>query len=140
MKILLATDGSPCSTRAARYLAKHLDLFGVGPEILLLNADPPLMKRVAIELGPEDTAQYHLSNSEWAVKSARRVLTLAQIPFREILLIGEPGETIAKTAKNQRCDLIVMGSRGRGTIKALFLGSIVSKVLAQSTVPVLVVR
>ncbi len=45
-----------------------------------------------------------------------------------------------RLAKAERADLILMGSHGRGTLKNLLLGSVASKVIATSTVPVMVVR
>lgn len=140
MKILLPIDGSACSLRAVRYVAKHFKLFGAKPKIILLNVDPPLMNRVVEELGPTGTARYHESNSLWATKSAKPILERMRLPFSTLHLVGEPGETIAKTAAKQRCALIVMGSHGRGALTSLFLGSVVSKVLARSKIPVLVVR
>jgi nucleotide-binding universal stress UspA family protein len=49
-------------------------------------------------------------------------------------------QAILDTAKDKRCDLIVMASHGRTGFSAAFLGSETHKVLAQSTVPVLVCR
>ena len=51
-----------------------------------------------------------------------------------------PCQAILDTAKDKRCDLIVMASHGRTGFSAAFLGSETQKVLAQSTVPVLVCR
>ena len=47
---------------------------------------------------------------------------------------------IVETAKDENSDLIVMGSHGRTGLARLMLGSVVTKVLAESSVPVLVVR
>jgi nucleotide-binding universal stress UspA family protein len=47
---------------------------------------------------------------------------------------------IIETAKSRGCDLIVMGSHGRRGLRKLFLGSQTSEVLADGSVPVLVVR
>ena len=51
-----------------------------------------------------------------------------------------PWEAIVHTAKDKKCDLIVMASHGRRGVSALVLGSETQKVLTHSTVPVLVVR
>ena len=47
---------------------------------------------------------------------------------------------IIETAKSRGCDLIVMGSHGRRGLRKLFLGSQTSEVLADGSVPVLVVH
>jgi nucleotide-binding universal stress UspA family protein len=55
--------------------------------------------------------------------------------------MGEhPYAEIVKAAKRNRCDVIVIASHGRRGISRLLLGSETSKVLAHSTVPVLVCR
>ena len=140
MKILLPVDGSPCSTRAAKYLVRHFVHLGSRPEVVVLAVDPPLLEELTRHVLPEDIARFHSRNGHAAFKPVRRLLDAAGIAYGENLRVGEPGESIAAFAKKQRCDLIVMGSHGRGALKALLLGSVVTQVLARSTIPVLVVR
>ncbi len=52
----------------------------------------------------------------------------------------QPWNAIIKTARNKKCDLIVMASHGRRGLAGLLLGSETTKVLTHSKVPVLVVR
>ena len=47
---------------------------------------------------------------------------------------------IVQAAQAQGADLIVVGSHGRTGIARLMLGSVAAKVVAESPVPVLVVR
>ena len=56
------------------------------------------------------------------------------------VLGAHPYDEIVKAARRQRCDVIVIASHGRRGISKLLLGSETSKVLAHSTVPVLVCR
>jgi nucleotide-binding universal stress UspA family protein len=49
-------------------------------------------------------------------------------------------EAIIATAKKYRCDLVVMASHGRSGIKAVLLGSVATRVLTHSKVPVLIWR
>lgn len=140
MKLLLPIDGSASSVRAVRYVAKHLRTFGKQSHITLVHVDLPLIERVSKFIGPEDLARFHEKSAISALAGAKRVLSKAGIMFRERHLVGEIGECIARVAKEERSDLIVMGSHGRGALKSLFLGSVVTKTLALSRVPVLVVR
>ena len=140
MKILLAVDGSACSMRAARYVARHIGQFGKKPHVVLLNMDPPVAGRFSSAIGAKEVARHHEQNGENAVRDARRALARAKVPHHEKLLVGEPGGIIARTAKELRCRLIVMGSHGHGALQGLMLGSVVTKVLAQSEMPVLIVR
>ena len=53
---------------------------------------------------------------------------------------AHPATAIIETAKSRGCDLIVMGSHGHRGLRKLFLGSQTSEVLADGSVPVLVVH
>jgi nucleotide-binding universal stress UspA family protein len=53
---------------------------------------------------------------------------------------AHPASAMIETAKSRGCDLIVMGSHGRRGLRKLFLGSQTSEVLADESVPVLVVH
>ena len=57
-------------------------------------------------------------------------------------LSGDPGYDIARFANNTRngIDLIVIGARGRGSAKEIFLGSVSNYVLHKSKKPVLIVK
>lgn len=54
--------------------------------------------------------------------------------------VGSPGPAVLAVAKKFNADLIVMGSRGLGPLKGLFMGSVSSYVTSHSTCPVLVVK
>ena len=54
--------------------------------------------------------------------------------------VGHAAEEILAAAKKSKVDLIVIGTRGRGTLGTLLLGSVVQSVLTASEVPVMVVR
>ena len=53
---------------------------------------------------------------------------------------AHPATAIIETAKSRGCDLIVMASHGRRGLKKLWLGSQTSEVLADGSVPVLVMQ
>lgn len=57
-------------------------------------------------------------------------------------IVGDPGYDIVRFANNSknRIDLIVIGARGRGSVKEIFLGSTSNYVLHKSKKPVLIVK
>ena len=140
MKILVPVDGSSCSTRAVRYVVKHLRDFGKNCRVAVLYVDPPTIDRVSKYVSAEDLALLHDTSATAALRPAKRILARARVTFRERRLVGEAGAGIARAAGEERSDLIVMGSHGRGALKSLLLGSVVTRTLALSRVPVLVVR
>ena len=140
MKILLAVDGSEVSTRAVKHVIVLARKMSAPPELVLLNADTPLLQAAAVKIGIEGVKRYHQENGEYSIKAARAALNRARLPFTEKLVVADPAQAIIAEAGKGRHDLIVMGSHGRGAIKGLLLGSVTSKVIANCDVPVTVVR
>lgn len=140
MKILLAVDGSPVSRRAVQHAIRLAKQLAAPADVTVLNADPPLLQSVAIKLGAEAVRRYHAENAQAATRDARAALKRARLPFRELLVIAEPADAIVREARAGKHDLVVMGTHGRGALEGLLLGSVARKVIAQSSVPVTVVR
>jgi len=140
MKILVAVDGSPVSRKAVRHAIRLAGALAGPAELTVFNADPPLLQAAATKLGTEAVRRYHQDNGQYAAREARSLLKKAQLAFKEKLVVGDPAEAIVREAKAGRHDLVVMGTHGRGALQGLLLGSVARKVIAQSTVPVTVVR
>ena len=60
--------------------------------------------------------------------------------FSYAIVYGNPVEQIIGIAKKKKIDLIVIGSRGKGRVKELFLGSVSNAVLHKSQIPILLVK
>jgi nucleotide-binding universal stress UspA family protein len=57
-----------------------------------------------------------------------------------VIKTGNPVTEILSTAEEKHCDLIIMGTHGRGALMDTMMGSTTSRVLRRSKVPVLSVR
>ena len=64
----------------------------------------------------------------------------ADVTVKSVFEVGSPGPAVLAVAKKFNADLIVMGGRGLGPLKGLFMGSVSSYVTSHSTCPVLVVK
>jgi len=143
--ILLPTDGSPLSQKAVVQgiaLAKS-----VGAGVTALFAAPPATPIIYRNILPvgyttpdehsrmiEKIAATHLGYVERAAKKAR-------VACETVVVTSDyPEDDILKVAKKKKCDLIVMGTHGQSSLRAVVIGSVTKKVLARSTIPVLVVR
>ncbi len=140
MRILIAVDGSPVAVRAARYAARLALALKEKSQVVLFSADAPLQMAVAVELGAQGVEKYHAENGAFAIKAAKAAMAKLKVACDAKLVVGDPAEQIVKHAKAGKYDLVVMGSHGRNAFKSLFLGSVTTKVLAHSQVPVAIVR
>lgn len=59
---------------------------------------------------------------------------------KSVLHRGDAAQKIIDVTRNEECNLIILGSRGRGGFKGLFLGSVSRKVSSDSSCPVLIMR
>lgn len=63
-----------------------------------------------------------------------------QIGGKVKCLGGKPGEAIIRASKEDKATMIVVGSRGMGTLRRTLVGSVSDYVLHHSHVPVIVCR
>jgi nucleotide-binding universal stress UspA family protein len=145
--ILLSTDGSDVARKGVKQgiaLAKALNA-----KVTVITATEPMY----IDYGGGHAGGYIPSQEEMdsfdaaRKTSAGKVLDEAQAMADQIGISAEllhvpnahPATAIVETAKSRGCDLIVMSSHGRRGLKKLLLGSQTSEVLADGSVPVLIV-
>jgi nucleotide-binding universal stress UspA family protein len=146
--ILLSTDGSEVARKGIEHgiaLAKALNA-----KVTVITVTEPL----PVDYGsghaggwipsPVEIDRFNAACNERASKVLDEVRAMAQ----QIGISAElwhipnafPATAIIETAKARGCDLIIMASHGRRGLRKLFLGSQTSEVLADGSVPVLVVR
>jgi universal stress protein A len=63
-----------------------------------------------------------------------------KIPYEHRLLLGAIPERIVALADEERVDLIVMGSHGRGWLGRVLMGSVAEYVMRHATCPVLIIK
>ena len=83
---------------------------------------------------------YYREEALAALKPARACLDQAKITYTHHISVGHVAETIAQYAKENSIDQIVMGTRGLGAISEFVLGSVASKVIHLSSVPVTLIK
>ena len=140
-RMLVAVDGSAGAERAVRRLIDlRQSLRDPAVDVHLINVQRPLSGDVARFVAGETLDDYHRERSEAAMAPARAMLTAVGLAFKEHMHLGDPGEQIAQVAHAENCDLIVMGTRGLGSHAAAIIGSVAQGTLAESNVPVLLVK
>lgn len=81
-----------------------------------------------------------ISFAERVIDEATSLAARSNVSFKPKTDSGNPGEKITRLAKDGNYDLIVIGSRGRGAGKELFLGSVSNYVLHKADAPVMIVK
>ena len=140
LKILLPVDGSDTSNKAVADFIRLLDWYKEMPEIHLLNVQLPLHGDVSMFIGKQNIAQYHQEEGLKGLQTARDLLVQADVACQFHIVVGDPAEMIVRCAAEKQYDQIAIGPRGLGAVKSLLLGSVASKVMQLSTVPVLLVK
>lgn len=140
MKILLAVDGSAYTKKMLGYLTTHDELFGGDNEYTAISVQSPLPPRARAAVGGEVADKYYEDEASKVTGPVSKFLQRHGIAPKVLHKVGTAGETIAKTANAGKFDLVIMGSHGHGALGNLVLGSVATKVLAQSKSPVLIVR
>ena len=141
MKILLAIDGSPYSKKMLAYLCAHDELINVGRNtftaLTVLPAIPPRARAV---LSKEMVDEYYREEGAKVLDPVRKYLEQSCIFPKERLEVGHPGDIIASIAEDEKYDLIIMGTHGHGALGRLVMGSVSTQVLANCSVPVMLIR
>jgi nucleotide-binding universal stress UspA family protein len=140
-RVLVAFDGSPHARRA---LAEAIELAQAnnGTLTVMAVAPEPTMWAFSGYDAPVDVDRLSKEiEREYQAMLDRAVDTVpADLPVTKILKRGPAGPAITDEANAGRHDLLVVGSRGRGELRSLLLGSVSHHVLQASHVPVLVVH
>ena len=140
MKVLIAVDGSIYTDHALEFLASREGFLAAAPEIEMLSVVPQIPAG-ALRFVERDVLEgYYKDCSEKVFKPIRKFLRGKELPVSEVYVTGDPAEGVANEVERCRPDLLVMGSRGRSSLKGLFLGSVTRGVLARTNVPMLIVR
>lgn len=142
--ILLATDGSAASEHAAQLAVSLARTHGARLTALYV-ADPYPYMGVG-EVNPMGYQAYSAAAQQLAAQAHAKVDSLCKTGGATVALEARLVEDVAassgivQTATEVGADLIVVGSHGRSGIARLMLGSVATKVVAESPIPVLVCR
>ena len=135
--ILVAVDNSDYSRKAlekAIELSKLMDT-----KILLVHCH----RRFPTILGEpylQNAITAIIDEADKVVEPYRKILRESGREFSERLLEGPVGNVIPDVARREKCEMIIMGSRGLSDFEGLFIGSVTHRVLHLASCPVLVVR
>lgn len=139
--ILIPIDGSDCANRALEHglaLAARDDALS----IMLLNVQQPTLYASLLEGISHDLPmqQMLLDQGEAALQAALERVQQQGIACSPQVKLGKPAQLICELAARPDCLRIVMGTHGRDSLARIVLGSVAYQVVAQSPVPVTLIK
>ncbi|MDE1830188.1 MAG: universal stress protein [Thaumarchaeota archaeon] len=135
-KILVPLDGSKSSFKAldeAIYLARQCNATITGLHVISMY--PRKWSDLA---NPLKTRLF--KDADVMMDKAEVISAQKGIVFHKKVIYGDTKSGIIDFVKQHRFDIVVMGARGFGPVKELFLGSVSTAMLHRSKIPVLVVK
>ena len=139
-RILVPSDFSECSEAALKYGRALADAFGASLHLLHVVQDP-YTQPWAAEAFPAPIGEML---QQWQEQARARLAESVPQADRDKVtiatLVGSPFLEIVKYAADQKVDLVVIGTHGRGPISHMLLGSVTEKVVRKAPCPVLTVR
>jgi nucleotide-binding universal stress UspA family protein len=143
-RILIPTDGSELSERAIAHAVALAKAHNA--KITALHVTVPFHVSALDSITTVQKAQERYLQRARVLASqyldvVASAAKAASVACDTVHVVHEhPHEAIIDTAKSKGCDLIAMASHGRHGVSAVILGSETAKVLAYTTIPVLVLR
>lgn len=138
-RILVLVDGSPVALHAVAHVLERAKA-GEPVEPVLLNVQPPVLApNLTNLLDARMIDEYYVAEGEAALRAARRQVAEAGLEAMAETRVGPVGVTVAAFLRETGCEEVAMGTRGRGALGRLVLGSVADKVLHLVDVPVTIV-
>ena len=138
-RIVVPTDGSVEGDRA---VAHALALAAVHDATVhaIYVVDTSSYAGMSVEASWEGVGDLLRSDAAEAVAAVEERAKGTDVDVETAVVEGSPSREIVRYAEGNGCDLVVMGTHGRGDIDRLLLGSVAEKVVRAAAVPVLTVR
>ena len=149
--ILVATDGSPRSEKAADAAIMLAQSCNAQLHVLSVadSGKPRTAMDFDLDVGEEikednpviadEYEEGRMKPEQQFVNHVTDKASGASIEAHGIVRLGHPAEEIVNAARELACDLIVVGTHGRGPVASAVMGSIATKVIHAGVTPVLVV-
>jgi nucleotide-binding universal stress UspA family protein len=145
VRVLIGTDGSDDAVAAAR---RALDVLPPDASIVLISvAEAPAVAHAGMESGfaggvatPREVDAAWAAATDEATAALDHTARALGVAVETRVERGVPGAVLCEVADTLGADVVVVGSRGRGAIRRLVLGSVSNYVVHNAPCPVLVVR
>jgi nucleotide-binding universal stress UspA family protein len=139
--LLVPCDGSENSIRAVSHAVDMVKERVSPAEIELLHVlDPVTFTSLGSTLKDDSWRRERPAEVDRMLAGAEQIVRDAQVPYHVCWRVGDPVDEIAAEAKEKSFAAIVLGTRGRGAIANLLLGSVASRVACMVDAPVTLIK
>lgn len=144
-KVLVAIDGSPQSDKAAEEAVRMAMVSGnrFKSQVYAALVLPSMKTPSFTDFFPDKPAT---EMPGWQEKRDRLFYVVekaageAGVELESLVVYGDPAEELIRVALEKNCDMIVVGSSGKGRVKRTLLGSVSTKVALHAHCSVYIVR
>jgi nucleotide-binding universal stress UspA family protein len=142
LKVLLPVDGSEASARATAELIRMLPWYKQPPaiELLAVHLPVPRLPNMKVVVSEEAIERYYREETDAMIAASRKTLDAAGVTYRVQKLVGPVAESIVDHAGHIGADMIVMGTRGMTALSNMVMGSVATRVLHLTHIPVVLIR
>lgn len=142
MRVLLATDGSPCSEMAVKEVARRP--WPTGSEIKVISVvEPPVAATAEAGYLVPEYFREEENKAQAALDRAQSILNTNEDKMLKVtteVATGSPKRVILDQAERWGADLIMVGSHGYGALKRFLMGSVSQAVALHAHCSVEIVR
>jgi nucleotide-binding universal stress UspA family protein len=139
--LLVAIDGSESAGRALQHaMALAREMGAVELHLATVLPEPIIYGEIAVYVSADKIHAMQQEHAAEILAPAIEAVKQAGVPYTTDVLIGEVAPSLVKKAAERGCDGIVMGTRGTGVIENLMMGSIATKVVHLTKLPVTLVH
>ncbi|MCC7252511.1 universal stress protein [Hyphomicrobium sp.] len=140
-KLLVPFDNSENAVRALEYVLRLAKEKGPLDVTVVHVHEPPIdYGRVAAYLPADKIEELQRQHSEELLKPAAEMAKAVGVPVTCKILIGDVANSIVECAESAGCDGILMGTRGMSAIGNLVMGSVATKVIHLTKLPVTLIK
>ena len=144
-KIMAAVDFSEYTARIMDYAGRLAE--DLGAELLFVNVinqrDVDMVKQVTFytdSISVKDYVNGLKQDRSERLQELIKETRCNQIPHQFIIRTGVPFQELINAAAEEKADMVVMGTKGRGNIAGILLGSQAEKMFRHCPVPLLSIR
>lgn len=133
-------DGSEHAIRALELAIREGKERQSKPQLLVLNVQLPLSADITRFIDGKTVDDFHREAGEKVLLAAEGLLEGSGLAHDRYILVGQVAHTISNFAASHACSMIVMGTHGHTTVAGLIMGSVTTRLLHETSLPVLLTK